>query len=436
MIGDDPYALCVPGCAGRSAVMVDYVPRVADVQLRSLLAESGAVLLQGPKACGKTETALKVAASHVRLDVDQDTARLAEVDPGLVLRGERPRLIDEWQMRPALWDHVRRAVDEAGGRPGQFVLAGSSTPTDNARFHSGAGRIAVITMRPMTLHETWQRSGVSLGALLDGDEQTAGGGTTDLEEVLDQLVIGGWPAQTTLPRRSLVTGYLDAAINVEIAAGSGGDGGTIRRRDPARIRALVASLARHVATSAGERTLALDAGISRDAVRRYLAALERLLLIEPLRAFNTHLRSSRNLRQTPKHHFVDPSLAAAALDADTGRLLQDLNFTGLLFESMAIRDLRVLAGAHGGVVTHFQTDDHEIDAVVSLPDGRWAGIEVKLGGSSAIDDGSRAVAAAAASIDHTRVGAPAFLAVVTAVGEYAYRRSDGVFVVPLALLGP
>jgi uncharacterized protein len=418
-------------------VTVQYVPRIADQQLRTLLAESGAVLLQGPKACGKTETAMQVAASAVRLDVDDDAARLAEVSPNLVLDGDRPRLIDEWQLRPSLWDHVRRAVDDVGGQPGQFILAGSSTPTDDARFHSGAGRIVAITMRPMTLHESWRRDGVSLGGLVDGVDQSAGGGPTDLGEVIDQLVLGGWPAQTAQPRRSLVTGYLDAAVNVDIATGPGADGRRpSRRRDPQKIRALITSLARHVATSAGERALATDADLSRDAVRDYLAALERLLLIEPLRAFNTHLRSSRNLRQAPKHHFVDPSLAAAALDADTGRLLQDLNYTGLLFESMAIRDLRVLAGVHGGTVTHFQTDDHEIDAVVSLPDGRWAAVEIKLGGASAVDEGAGTVAAAAASIDQTKVGSPAFLAVVTAVGKYAYRRTDGVFVIPLALLGP
>lgn len=416
---------------------VHYVPRVADRQLRTLLAESGAVLLQGPKACGKTETAMQVAASQVRLDVDEDAARLAEISPNLVLDGAHPRLIDEWQLRPSLWDHVRRAVDDAGGRPGQFILAGSSTPTDDARFHSGAGRIATITMRPMTLHETWQRDGVSLGALLDGDDQSAGGGTTDLGEVIDQIILGGWPAQTIQPRRSLVTGYLDAAVDVDIPTGPGADGHRpTRRRDPQKIRTLVTSLARHVATSAGERALATDADLSRDAVRDYLAVLKRLLLIEPLRAFNTHLRSSRNLRQAPKHHFVDPSLAAAALNADTGQLLQDLNYTGLLFESMAIRDLRVLAGVHGGTVTYFQTDDHEIDAVVLLPDGRWAALEIKLGGAAAVDEGAGTVAAAAASIDQAKVGAPAFLAVVTAVGEYAYQRTDDVFVIPLTLLGP
>lgn len=418
-------------------MVTDYVPRIVDDQLRELLAESGAVLLQGPKACGKTETASQLAASQIRLDVDDDAVRLAEISPGVVLEGERPRLIDEWQLHPPLWDHVRRAVDDAGGAPGQFILAGSSTPTDEARFHSGAGRITTLTMRPMTLHETWQRGGVSLGALLEGESQSASGGHVDLGEVIDQLVLGGWPAQTARPRRSLVTGYLDAIVNVDIATGPGADGRRpSRRRDPQKIRALVAALARNVATSAGERTLAKDAGLSRDAVRDYLAALERLLLIEPLRAFNTHIRSSRNLRQSPKHHFVDPSLAAAALDADTGRLLQDLNFTGLLFESMVIRDLRVLAGARGGSVTYFETDDHEIDAVVSLPDGRWAAIEAKLGGDSAVDEGADSVIAAAASIDQEKAGAPAFLAVVTAVGEYAYRRKDGVFVLPLTLLGP
>lgn len=416
--------------------MIDYVARVADQMLRGSLAESGAVLLQGPKACGKTETAAQVAASRVRLDVDKDAAQLAAISPGLVLEGERPRLIDEWQLHPVLWDHVRRLVDDAAGAPGQFILAGSSTPSNDARFHSGAGRITTITMRPMSLHETLRLDGVSLGALLAGEPQEAAGGITDLGAVLEQLVLGGWPGQLARPRRSLVTGYLDAAVNVDLATSPGADGQQPgRRRDPHKIRALLSSLARNIATSAGQRSLAADAGLSRDAVRDYLSALDRHMLTEPLPAFNTHLRSSRNLRQSPRHHFVDPSLAVAALHADVDRLLRDVNYTGLLFESMAIRDLRVLASAYGGEVTYFQTDDHELDAVITLPDGRWAGVEIKLGGEKAVDDGAATALAAAASIDQTRSGAPAFLAVVTAVGQYAYQRNDGVHVVPLSLLG-
>lgn len=415
---------------------MQYRSRVADQQLAVALEQRGAVLLEGVKACGKTETAARVAGSQVRLDVDVAAQQLARTDPRLLLAGDPPRLFDEWQLAPVLWDHVRRAVDDAGA-PGRFILTGSARPSPDARRHSGAGRFATIRMRPLTLHETLDAPHVSLRALFDGEAPSVAGGVAGLADTLDWLVWGGWPGHLDAPSREFAVDYLDQIVEVDLPTAPGLDGNEpARRRDPARIRRLIDSVARNTATSAGERALAEDAGLSRDSVREYLAALQHLMLVEPLPAFATHLRSSRRLRERPKWHLAEPSLAAAALGADVVRLLADLEFTGLLFESMAVRDLRVLAGPLAGQVTYFQTDDHEIDVVVSLPDGRWAGCEVKLGGADAIDAGAASVLAAAASIDQSKAGPPAFLAVVTAFGEYAYQRTDGVLVLPLGLLGP
>lgn len=399
------------------------------------MSTAGAVLIEGPKACGKTETASRFAESVVRLDVDEDARRAAEVDPGLILGGERPRLIDEWQLYPRIWDHVRRAADTDPAR-GQFLLTGSSSPTDDARRHSGAGRIARLAMRPMTVHELGASSDeVSLAALFAGDEPTARYGTAELPDLLAMLVMGGWPQQLGRDDPRFVVDYLEQTAHLDINIADG-DGRRSRRRDPDKVLDCIRSLARNVATAVGVRTIAADTGLSRDAVADYLAALRRLLLVEDQPAFNVHLRSSRNLRTTPNRHFVDPSLAAAALRIDATRLLGDLNYAGLLFESMVVRDLRVLAQPLDADVLHFHTDDHEIDVVLQRPDGSWAAIEVKLGGDDPIEQGAASLVAATASIDTTRTGRPAFLAVVTAGGRYAYRRADGVHVIPLATLCP
>lgn len=394
-----------------------------------------AVLIEGPKACGKTETASRRARSAVRLDVDEDARRAAEVDPGLVLDGDRPRLIDEWQMFPRVWDHVRRAAD-ADGTPGQFLLTGSSSPSDDARRHSGAGRIATVRMRPMTLHELGASSEeVSLAALLDGDEPAGSGGTDDLGDVLSHVVIGGWPQQLRRPDPRFVVDYLDQVAHIDINMAVDG-GRSARRRDPDKVHRFMRSLARNTATAAGERTIAADTNLSRDAVRAYMSALERLMIVEDQPAFNVHLRSSRNLRTTPRRHLVDPSLATAALRVDVDGLIGDLNYAGLLFESLVLRDLRVLSQPMDASAFYFHTDDHEIDIVLSRPDGVWAAVEVKLGGDALIDEGAASLRDAVSSIDPHRAGPPSFMAVVTATGRYAYRRPDGVCVVPLPTLAP
>lgn len=414
--------------------MSAYRNRIVDALLDERLRAVAAVLIEGPRACGKTETALQRAGSVVRLDIDQDARQAAQIDPRLLLEGDRPRLLDEWQLFPQLWDHVRRAADEVPGS-GQFLLTGSAAPADDVRRHSGAGRIATVRMRPMTLHELGASSNeVSLAGLFNGVEQSGTGGIDDLPQMLELLVAGGWPGQLERPDPQFVVEYLEQIAHVDVNAAVPGP--ALRQRDHQKVMACIHSLARNVATAAGERTIAKDANLSRDAVRDYLAALTRLMLLEDQPAFNVHLRSSRNLRATPHRHLVDPSLAAAALARDVDGLLADLRYTGLLFESMVVRDLRVLAQPLDGTVKYFHTDDHEIDVVIERRDGSWGAVEVKLGGEGPIDEGASSLLAAVASIDQTTAGPPAFSAVVTATGRFAYRRDDGVFVAPLSALRP
>ena len=409
-----------------------YTPRVVDALLASSLRRTGAVLVEGAKATGKTETATRQAGSVVRLDVDEQAREAARIDPRLLLEGDRPRLLDEWQLFPGLWDHVRRAVDDAED-PGQFLLTGSATPRDDERRHSGAGRFSTLRMRPMSVHELGASSDeVGLQELFAGADPSATRSALELGDTLELLVNGGWPRQIRRPDPRFVVDYLEQIIHVDI-----NDVGTnTRRRDPDKVRACVASLARNVATAAGDATIAKDIDVQRATVDTYLGALQRLMITEDQPAFNVHLRSSRNLRSTPHRHFVDPSLATAALRTSVDALLQDLPFAGLLFESMVVRDLRVLSQPLDGVVRYFHTDDHEIDVIVDLPDGRWAAIEVKLGGRELIDAAAASLLAAVDSIDPDRTPRPAFKAIVTATGRYAYRRDDEVLILPLGTLRP
>lgn len=331
----------------------DYRPRVLDTVLERYLSVMGAVLIEGPKASGKTATALQHAASVVRLDRDPNARTAAAMLPQQTLAGETPRLIDEWQVVPDLWNAVRHEVDDRAPRKGQFILTGSSAPNDDVHRHSGAGRIAVIQMRPMSLVESGHSTGnVSLAGVLDGVFDAAAGSDLGLLEVVERIVVGGWPGLLGVSVDDAVfvnSAYIDQMCEVDVSAVSGS------ARDPQLIRRVLASLARNVATEASMQQLASDSGGSEGALDRktvtgYHAALQRLRIVEDLPAWNTHLRSKAQLRKAPKRLFVDPSLATAALGAGVPRLLDDLNYTGFLFESLVIRDLRVYAQASDGQV--------------------------------------------------------------------------------------
>lgn len=413
-----------------------YRPRIADRSLQGALSALGAVVIEGPKACGKTETARRVAASEVQLDVDPEAIEAAAVDPRLILEGATPRLIDEWQRQPRVWDAVRREVDNRRAA-GQFILTGSATPSDEASRHSGAGRMAIIEMRPMTLYEQDVSPGhVSLGQLLDSGEPESGRAALKLSDYAERIVIGGWPAllESSLSEaRQFVRGYLSTIVEHDVHLVSGA------RRDPRLIRRFLeayAQLTAHPATLSTIIARAADEGQempSRWSAAPYLDALRRLMIVDEVEAWSTELRSRTRLTSTPKRHLVDPSLAAALLRCTPERLLKDLKTFGFLFESLATRDLRVYAGANEASAFHYRerSGDLEVDLVVERDDGAWIAIEVKLGGEQ-IDR----AAASLTRLASKRVTRPPSALLVVTTTEYAYRRPDGVVVAPLGLIGP
>jgi hypothetical protein len=416
---------------------VAYRKRVVDAELDRRLSSAGAVVIEGPKACGKTATARRIAASEVLLDVDEAARRAISVDPALVLDGKTPRLIDEWQVAPALWNHIRRVVD-AREKPGQFVLTGSALPADDVTRHTGAGRIARLQMRPMSLYESGHATGdISLKAILNGAPTRSPDPGLKVGDLAERIAVGGWPG---LLNRGL-EGSLQANRDYleEIGRVDVGRLGR-RRRDPSKVERFLRALSRNTATYAAITTLAADVGepggpIKEDTAHEYLAALERLMIIEDQPAWAPHLRSRSRLRSAAKRHFVDPSLAVAALRATPERLLKDLNLLGFLFESLVVRDLRVYAQAADAQVLQYRDNTGlEIDAVVESADGRWAAFEVKLGFAEA-EEGASNLRRFAERIDTRKCGAPAALAVIVGTG-YGYVRPDGVAVIPIGAFGP
>jgi predicted AAA+ superfamily ATPase len=418
---------------------VDYQPRIADQLVKNALDALGAVVIEGPKACGKTETARQHAASEVLLDVDLDALHAAAIDPRLVLSGGTPRLIDEWQRQPLIWDAVRREVD--GRRTaGQFILTGSATPNDDVSRHSGAGRMAVVTMRPMTLYEQNISAGVvSLGELLDEGASASGDCDLDLAAYAERVVVGGWPGLlgASVPAAMQFNrGYLDMIVNhnIELVSGTKRDPRLVRRflHAYAQLTAHPSRMSTIVERARGD-TAAPDHAPSRWAAEPYLEALQRLMVVDEVPAWDPELRSRTRLMTTPKRHLVDPSLAATLLDCNPSRLIQDPNTFGFLFESLATRDVRVYAAANDASLFHYRerAGTLEVDLIVERTDGTWMGIEVKLGGAL-IDE----AASGLLRLADARVRRPPSALVVLTATPYAYRRDDNVWVVPLGLLGP
>lgn len=410
--------------------MTGYRARIADAGLRQRLGAAGAVVIKGPKACGKTATARQAAASEVLLDVDANARRAVAIDPALVLAGAAPRLIDEWQTEPAIWNHVRRAVDDRA-RPGQFILTGSAVPADDLTRHTGAGRLTRLRLRPMSLFEAGRSSGaVSLRGLLAGEAPRSAESALSIEELAGQVCRGGWPGnlqRSTNQALQANRAYLDEIRRVDIGRVDE------TRRDPAKVGDLLRSFARNVATYAAASTMAAD--LNNHTADAYLTALERLMIVEDQPAWAPHLRSRSRLRGAPKRHFVDPSLAVAALRADPDRLLRDLAWFGFLFESLVVRDLRVYAQHRDAEVLQYRDNTGlEVDAIVQAADGTWAAFEVKLG-AGMIDAAAAALLRFAKRVDPARSRAPAALAVIVA-GGYGYVRDDGIGVIPIGALGP
>ena len=417
--------------------MTSYRPRVVDAELQDLMGFMGAVLIDGPKAVGKTATASQLARTIFRMEVDRAARAALETYPDQLFASPTPILFDEWQDTPDIWNLVRRAVDDHSDK-GLYLLTGSSRPRDNARLHSGAGRIARLRMRPMSLFESGHSTGaVSLAAILDGAEPSGAPAPLSIPDLIERIVVGGWPETIDLPERAArawVAAYNRNVVEVDVPALG-------PRRNPGNLTRLLASLGRGVGTPLRRSAVTIEVGgqngpIDDKTLTNYLDALDRLMLTEPLPAWQPHMRSRTRLRTTPVHHFVDPSIGVAALGVGTAELLADLEAAGFHFESLGLRDLRVYSQALGATLSCWRDTqlNQEIDAILELPNGRWAGFEFKLGEAQA-DAAAESLLHMASKVDKARHGEPAALVVVTG-GRFAYRRPDGILVVPITSLGP
>ena len=412
-----------------------YHKRFLDKTLSERLRSSGAVLIEGVKGCGKTETAAQIAKSIVRFDVDEQVKIKMEIDPKSVLTGAVPSLLDEWQEYPQIWNYIRREVDDRKQK-GQFILTGSATPGDKAKRHSGAGRFSVIKMRTMSFYEKgWSTGEVSLAALMRGEAPASEPVDFDLSELAEKITLGGWPGiigESAADGLRFSGDYISLIAEIDLSRVSD------KRRDPFKVMRLLQSLARNISTEVTLATLSKDtggsdSGLDDETAADYLAALNRLMAVEDLPAWNTHIRSSDMLRKAPKRHFADPSLAVGALGLSVDKLTSDLNYLGLLFESLAIKDLRIYADTNGGKVFHYRDSrGMEVDAVIEYPNGAWGAFEIKLG-MGAADEAANNLLSFADKIDMSKTKAPSALTVITGNG-FAYRRPDGVNVVPLSVL--
>ena len=417
--------------------MPTYRPRVVDVELSEVLRYPGAVLLEGPRACGKSATGRHHAGSSVQLDADRDALRLAELDPRRLLAGARPRFIDEWQLAPQLWNLVRSSVDRDDDA--SYLLAGSAVPSDDVTRHSGAGRIRRFRMRPMSLAESQDSTAeISLRALVDNPSATVSGvSRLSIPDLAQAIVRGGWPGLQELPLRQVLArlrSYLEDTARIDLPRLDGEP-----RRDPDAVMRVIRALGRSTATEVAVAALARDASVASETmtdatVQGYLGALARVFVIEDQPSWGPHLRSRDRVRKAPRRHFVDPSLAAAAAGADDARLLTDLEYFGQLFESLVVRDLRIYAEPLGGVVRHYRDGaGREVDAIVELPDGSWIAVEVKLAASRE-EQAAASLNRFVGNLDTARTPPPRAMVIITG-GQYAYTRPDGIHVVPIGTLG-
>lgn len=425
--------------------MSSYRPRIADQLLEELLEVVGAVLVEGPKWCGKTTTSEQRANSILYMDdpdIKAQNLHMATVNIKKLLQGATPRLIDEWELAPQLWDAARFEIDHREQHQGQFIFTGSAVPKKQQQdqiFHSGTGRFAWLLMRPMSLWESGDSSGeVSLEKLFGGDAPDAYQGKHSLSDMAYLTCRGGWPGALSLkPKAALriASAYLDGVLHSDISKVDD------VRRDADFMLRIVRSLARHqggqvpISTIYADLSANAKPSMSEDTIASYIEVLKRIFMEEDMPAWNPNLRSKAAIRTSDTRYFVDPSIAVAALGVGPNDLINDLNTFGLLFETLAIRDLRVYAEALNGKVYHYRDSNKlECDAVVHLRNGHYGLVEVKLGGDMLIEEAAKTLKRLENKLDTTKMPEPNFKMVLTAIGQYAYRRSDGVDIVPIGCL--
>lgn len=417
--------------------MKEYKKRIADEILKRKLEGKGAVLIDGPKWCGKTTTAEQIARSCLYINDPKNMRQnltMSELDPQRLLVGETPRLIDEWQLAPKLWDAVRYEVDHRSNL-GQFILTGSSVPPDTSEItHSGTGRFSWLTMRPMSLYESGESTGdVSLKKLFNKSNNVNGNATINIDKLAFLVCRGGWPQAIDLRDEIALeqaTDYYDGVVNSDINRADN------VQKNAERVKRLMRSLARNQGTQTPNTEICKDIGFG-DAgtVATYINALKKIFVVEDMTAWNPNLRSKTAIRTSDTRYFIDSSIAVAALGIGPQDLVADLNTFGFLFETMAVRDLRVYTEALNGNVYHFRDKEGlECDAVVHLRNGSYGLVEIKLGGDKLIEEGADTLKALKNKIDTTKMQEPSFLMVLTGIGDYAYCRSDGVCVVPIGAL--
>lgn len=422
--------------------MKEYKKRIVDEMLLKKLKGKGAVLIQGPKWCGKTTTAEQISNSILYMaksDEQEQNKVLAEINPSLLLAGDVPRLIDEWQIAPKLWDAARYEIDHRNAE-GQFIFTGSSVPANmDEVIHTGTGRFAWLLMRPMSLYESGESTGdVSLKDLFEGKEKIQGINKLNLEKIAFLVCRGGWPRSIYMEEEIALEqafDYYKAVVETDISKVDN------ISKNPERVKKLMRAYARNMGSQASNETIKSDMiandsqALDTDTVLLYVNALKKIFVVEESPAWNPNLRSKTAIRTSDTRYFIDPSIAVAALGIGPKDLMNDLNTFGLLFETLCIRDLRVYAESLNGDLYHYRdSSDLECDAVIHLRDGSYGLIEIKLGGDSLINEGAKNLKKLESRIDVEKMNNPSFLMVLTAIGKYAYKREDGVYVIPIGCL--
>lgn len=422
--------------------MEGYKTRIADNILKRKLEGKGAVLIEGPKWCGKTTTAEQIAESIIYMDEPETKAQnttMAELSPRRLLKGSTPRLIDEWQIAPKLWDAVRFEVDHRKDL-GQFILTGSAVPPDTKEVtHSGTGRFTWLTMRPMSLFESGESSGdVSLSEIFNGNTDVDGVSELSIEKLAFVSCRGGWPQSIGMREEIALDqarDYYDAVVKSDINRADG------VKKNPERVKRLMKSYARNIGSQVANTVMVADISendeyrINEETVASYISALKKIFVVEDMPAWNPNLRSKTAVRTSDTRYYVDPSIAAAALQVGPQDLIDDLNTFGFILECLCVRDLRVYADSLDGEVYHYRDKNGlECDAVVHLRNGKYGLIEIKLGGEKLIEEGAKNLMKLKEQIDTNKMKEPSFTMVLTGVGNYAYKRADGVMVVPIGCL--